>query len=127
LKESSGTTAMPRRRIATALAFLALVALSACRGKPPIRVGILHSQSGTMAFSEAAVVRSTLMAIEEINASGGLLGRRIEPIVVDGRSDWPTFARGASRLIVDDHVSVIFGCWTSASRKMVKPVVRSDG
>ena len=93
------------------------------RDKPPIRVGILHSQSGTMANSEAPVVRSTLLAIDEINASGGLLGRRIEPIVVDGRSDPSTFAREARRLIVGSNVSVIFGCWTSASRKMVKPVV----
>lgn len=107
-----------------ALASFALLALVGChRQKPPIRVGILHSQSGTMAISETPVVRSTLLAIEEINSRGGLLGRRIEPVVVDGRSDWPTFAREARRLIVDEKVSVIFGCWTSASRKMVKPVV----
>ena len=105
------------------VAVLALLLLFACREKPPIKVGILHSQSGTMAISEASVVRATLLAIDEINANGGVLGRRIEPVVVDGRSDWPTFAREARKLIVDNEVSVIFGCWTSASRKMVKPVV----
>jgi urea transport system substrate-binding protein len=63
-----------------------------------------------------------LLAIEEINANGGIEGRKIEPIVVDGRSDWPTFAREAERLITEEQVSVVFGCWTSASRKTVKPV-----
>lgn len=103
------------------MVFLALAL--GCRQKPPIRVGILHSQSGTMAMSEAAVIQSTLLAIDDINANGGLLGRRIEPIVVDGRSDPATFAEQAHKLIVDQQVKVIFGCWTSASRKMVKPVV----
>ena len=88
-----------------------------------IRIGILHSLSGTMAFSEASVVDATLFAIEEINASGGLLGKRIEPVIADGKSDWPTFAREAERLIAQEKVDVLFGCWTSASRKAVKPVV----
>jgi len=88
----------------------------------PIKVGILHSLTGTMAISEKAVVDATLMAIEEINAEGGVLGRIIEPIVVDGRSDWPTFADEAERLITEEEVSVVFGCWTSASRKTVKPI-----
>ncbi len=90
--------------------------------KQPIKVGILHSLTGTMAISEKPVVDSTLMAIEEINSQGGILGRLIEPVVVDGRSDWPTFAEEAERLIVEEKVSVVFGCWTSASRKTVKPV-----
>ncbi len=90
--------------------------------KPPIKVGILHSLTGTMAISEKPVVDSTLMAIEEINLQGGILGRIIEPVVVDGSSDWPTFAEEAERLIVEEKVSVVFGCWTSASRKTVKPV-----
>jgi urea transport system substrate-binding protein len=124
----SGRHRLSGKAGATSIACVALLGLLACREwrmkeEPPIRVGILHSQSGTMAISEAAVVRSTLLAIDEINAGGGLLGRRIEPVVVDGRSDWPTFARQARRLIVDEKVCVIFGCWTSASRKMVKPVV----
>lgn len=91
--------------------------------KPPIRVGILHSLTGTMAISETSVVDATLLAIEEINQKGGALGRRIEPIIVDGQSDWSTFAREAERLITEEKVSVIFGCWTSACRKTVKPVM----
>jgi len=118
------------RRIASVV--LAVVVAAACGRlhigqKPAIRVGVLHSQSGTMAISEGPVVRATLLAIDEINAAGGLLGRRIEPIVVDGRSDPQTFAREARRLIVGENVSVIFGCWTSASRKMVKPEVEKLG
>ena len=90
--------------------------------KVPIKIGILHSFSGTMAISEKSVADATLLAIEEINEKGGLLGRRLEPIVADGRSDWPTFAKEAERLITEEKVSVIFGCWTSASRKTVKPL-----
>lgn len=92
------------------------------RALGPIKVGVLHSLTGTMAISEQSVCDATLMAIEEINQEGGLLGRRIEPMVVDGKSDGPTFAREAERLITTDRVSVVFGCWTSACRKMVKPV-----
>lgn len=102
-----------------------LLLLSGCQkgDNEPIKVGILHSLTGTMAISEKPVVDATLLAIEEINANGGLLGREVVPIVVDGKSDWPTFAREAERLIVKEKVSAIFGCWTSASRKWVKPVV----
>jgi len=89
---------------------------------PPIKVGILHSLTGTMAISEKPVMQATLLAIEQINAKGGLLGRKLEAVVADGKSDWPTFAREAERLIVEEKVSVVFGCWTSASRKTVKPV-----
>jgi len=88
----------------------------------PIRVGVLHSLSGTMAISEKPVVDATVLAIEEINRDGGLLGRRLETVIADGRSDWPTFAREAERLITEEQVAVIFGCWTSASRKTVRPV-----
>lgn len=87
-----------------------------------IKVGILHSMSGTMAISEKSVVDSTQLAIEEINNAGGILGKRIEAIVEDGASDWPTFAEKATKLIDEDQVVVIFGCWTSASRKAVLPV-----
>ncbi|MDQ7001690.1 MAG: urea ABC transporter substrate-binding protein, partial [Ghiorsea sp.] len=90
---------------------------------PPIKVGILHSLTGTMATSEKPVMQATLLAIEKINAQGGLLGRRIQPIIVDGESNADTFAQQAEYLITQEHVSVIFGCWTSASRKMVKPIV----
>ena len=87
-----------------------------------IKVGVLHSLSGTMAISEKSVVDSTLLAIDEINSAGGVLGKQIEPIVEDGASDWPTFAEKARKLIEEDQVVVVFGCWTSASRKAVLPV-----
>lgn len=89
----------------------------------PIKVGVLHSMSGTMAASATPVVDATLFAIAELNARGGLLGRQVQAIVVDGRSDWPRFAREAERLITEEKVAAIFGCWTSSSRKAVKPVV----
>ena len=88
----------------------------------PIKVGILHSLSGTMAISETPVVDATLLAIDEINSKGGVLGKKIVPVIVDGRSDWPTFALEAEKLIVEEEVSVVFGGWTSASRKTMKPV-----
>ncbi|TWU26615.1 Aliphatic amidase expression-regulating protein [Novipirellula galeiformis] len=88
----------------------------------PIRVGILHSQTGTMAISESPVRDATLMAIEEINASGGILGRPIEVVSADGQSKEAIFASQAEWLIVDEQVSVVFGCWTSASRKAVRPI-----
>ncbi|GLI93776.1 urea ABC transporter substrate-binding protein [Methylocystis echinoides] len=93
----------------------------------PIRVGILHSRSGPMAISENSMVDAELLAIDEINANGGLLGRKILPVIADGKSDWPTFAREAERLITQENVSVIFGCWTSASRKTVAPVIEKHG
>jgi urea transport system substrate-binding protein len=93
---------------------------------PPIRVGILHSRTGPMKISEESMIDAEVMALTEINQSGGLLGRQVEWVVADGRSDWPTFAREAERLIKDEKVSVIFGCWTSASRKSVKPVVEDN-
>ncbi|MBC7966708.1 MAG: urea ABC transporter substrate-binding protein [Fuerstia sp.] len=89
----------------------------------PIRVGILHSLSGTMAVSEQSLVDAAMMAIEEINARGGVLGRKLLPVIEDGASDWPTFALKAEKLIVEDKVVSVFGCWTSASRKSVLPVV----
>jgi urea transport system substrate-binding protein len=94
--------------------------------EPPIRVGILHSKHGAMAISEESMIDAEIMALKEINQSGGLLGRQVEWVVADGRSDWPTFAREAERLIKDEKVCVIFGCWTSASRKSVKPVVENN-
>ena len=88
----------------------------------PIKVGVLHSMSGTMAGSETVVVDATLLAIEEINQAGGLLGRPLKPVVVDARSDAKIFATEAERLISEEKVCTVFGCWTSASRKAVKPV-----
>ncbi|MGF1537603.1 MAG: urea ABC transporter substrate-binding protein [Elainellaceae cyanobacterium] len=90
-----------------------------------IKVGILHSLSGTMAISETTVVDAEELAIQEINAAGGVLGKQIEAIKEDGASDWPTFAEKAEKLIDQDGVATIFGCWTSASRKAVLPVFES--
>jgi urea transport system substrate-binding protein len=92
-------------------------------GPEGVKVGVLHSLSGTMAASGTAVVEATLFAIDDVNQDGGVLGSPIRPIVVDGRSDWPTFAREAERLITQEKVCCIFGCWTSAGRKAVKPVI----
>ncbi|WP_157068396.1 transporter substrate-binding protein, partial [Geobacillus jurassicus] len=91
-----------------------------------VKVGILHSLSGTMAISEVSLRDAELMAIEEINASGGLLGKKIEPVVEDGASDWPTFAEKAKKLLQKDQVAAIFGGWTSASRKAMLPVVEQN-
>ncbi|MEX8497656.1 urea ABC transporter substrate-binding protein [Leptothrix ochracea] len=87
-----------------------------------IKVGVLHSLSGTMAISETVLKDVALMAIEEINAKGGLLGKKLEPVVVDPASNWPLFAEKAKQLIDQDKVAVTFGCWTSVSRKSVLPV-----
>ncbi|HMI93741.1 MAG TPA: transporter substrate-binding protein, partial [Polyangiales bacterium] len=83
----------------------------------PIKVGILHSLSGTMAISETSLKDVALMTIEEINESGGVLGRKLEPVVVDPASDWPLFAEKAKELLTRDKVAAVFGCWTSVSRK----------
>ena len=87
-----------------------------------VTVGILHSVTGTMAISETGSVQAEKLAIEQINAMGGVLGRKIEYIQEDGASDWPTFAEKAKKLLVQDKVAAVFGCWTSASRKAVLPV-----
>lgn len=87
-----------------------------------IKVGILHSLSGTMAISEKSVVDAEMLAIEEINAAGGVLGKKIAPITEDGASNWDTFREKANKLIDEDNVVAIFGCWTSASRKNVLEV-----
>ena len=87
-----------------------------------IKVGILHSLSGTMAISETSLKDAALMTIDEINAAGGVLGRKLEPIVVDPASNWPLFAEKARELLAKDKVAVVFGCWTSVSRKSVLPV-----
>jgi len=88
-----------------------------------IKVGILHSLSGTMAISETTLKDTMLMLIKEQNAKGGLLGKKLVPVVVDPASNWPLFAEKARELISKDHVDVIFGCWTSVSRKSVLPVI----
>jgi len=87
-----------------------------------VKVGILHSLSGTMAISEVSVKDAEMMAIDEINAKGGVLGKKIEPVIEDGASDWPTFKTKAEKLLTQDKVAAVFGCWTSVSRKTVLPV-----
>ena len=89
-----------------------------------IKVGVLHSLSGTMAISETALKETVLMTIEEINKSGGVLGKKLEPVVVDPASNWPLFAEKARQLLTKDKVAVTFGCWTSVSRKSVLPVYK---
>ena len=89
-----------------------------------IKVGILHSLSGTMAISETALKETALMTIEEINKAGGVMGKKLEPVVVDPASNWPLFAEKARQLLTQDKVAVVFGCWTSVSRKSVNPVFK---
>ncbi len=91
--------------------------------RDPVRVGLLHSLSGNMAVSERSLVDAERLAIDEINARGGVLGRQVIPVVADGRSQPATFAAEAERLIRDEHVAALFGVWTSAARKSVRPVV----
>ena len=87
-----------------------------------IKVGVLHSLSGTMAISETVLKDVALMAFDEINAKGGVLGKKIEAVVVDPASNWPLVAEKAKQLITQDKVAAVFGCWTSVSRKSVLPV-----
>ena len=120
-------TCIPRRQRPRTAGLMLLVGLltwlPAAQAADPIKVGILHSLSGTMAISETSLKDVALMAIEEINDAGGLLGRTVEPVVVDPASDWPLFAEKARELIQQEKVAVIFGCWTSVSRKSVLPVL----
>ena len=91
-----------------------------------IKVGVLHSLSGTMAISETTLKDTILMMIDEQNKKGGLLGKKLEPVVVDPASNWPLFAEKAHELLEKDKVAVVFGCWTSVSRKSVLPVFEKD-
>ena len=88
-----------------------------------IKVGVLHSLSGTMAISETTLKDTVLMMVEEQNKKGGVLGKKLEPVVVDPASDWPLFAEKTRELLTKEEVDVIFGCWTSVSRKSVLPVI----
>ena len=96
----------------------------AARAEDTIKVGILHSLSGTMAISETTLKDVMLMLIDEQNKKGGVLGKKLEAVVVDPASNWPLFAEKAKELIAKDKVSVVFGCWTSVSRKSVLPVFK---
>jgi urea transport system substrate-binding protein len=100
----------------------ALAAGSAAQAAETIKVGVLHSLSGTMAISETTLKDTVLMMVDDINKKGGLLGKQVEAVVVDPASDWPLFAEKARELIEKEEVAVVFGCWTSVSRKSVLPV-----
>jgi urea transport system substrate-binding protein len=130
-------------KLALALASLPLLAASAgaiCADFPTAKVnttglsvtdkevivGQLHSATGTMAISETGSIQAERLAIDQINAMGGVLGRKIKVIQEDGASDWPTFAEKARKLLVNDKVAAVFGCWTSASRKAVLPVFEKE-
>src|SRR4051812_33040609 len=116
---------MNRRHILKSLVGIAFSAMAAtAMAADTIKVGILHSLSGTMAISETTLKDTALMAIEEINAKGGVLGKKLEPVVVDPASNWPLFAEKARQLVSQDKVAVVFGCWTSVSRKSVLPVFK---
>lgn len=110
----------------TLLLGLASLAPLASLQADTVKVGVLHSLSGTMAISETSLRDILLFTFDEINAKGGVLGKRIEPVVVDGASNWPLFAEKAKQLLEQDKVAVTFGCWTSVSRKSVLPVFESN-
>jgi urea transport system substrate-binding protein len=112
---------MINRLIPSAFAALALSSAPS-QAEETVKVGVLHSLSGTMAISETSLRDILLFTFDEINAAGGVMGKKIEPVVVDGASNWPLFAEKAKQLLEQDKVSVTFGCWTSVSRKSVLPV-----
>ena len=114
------------RRLAVLGAAVAMTLGSAAQAADTIKVGVLHSLSGTMAISETTLKDTVLMLIDEQNKKGGLLGKKLEPVVVDPASNWPLFAEKAEQLLVKDKVAVVFGCWTSVSRKSVLPVFEKN-
>src|SRR5215472_3545742 len=116
-----GAAALAATRVIAAPAFIS-AAQAATADTGPIKVGILHSLSGTMAISEAPLKDVMLMLIAQQNGKGGVMGRKLEPVVVDPASNWPLFAEKAKQLISVDKVAAVFGCWTSVSRKSVLPV-----
>src|ERR671919_2934310 len=118
MKRRSFVTALA---LATSIAALGTASPSFAQQKT-VKVGILHSLSGTMAISETVLKDVALMAIEEINAKGGVMGAKLEPVVVDPASNWPLFAEKARQLLTQEKVAATFGCWTSVSRKSVLPV-----
>ncbi|MFT3848216.1 MAG: urea ABC transporter substrate-binding protein [Propionivibrio sp.] len=109
--------------LSAALASIGLAPFAASAADT-IKVGVLHSLSGTMAISETALKETVLMTIDEINKAGGVMGKQLEPVVVNPASNWPLFAEKARQLLTKDKVAVTFGCWTSVSRKSVLPVYK---
>ena len=116
----------PARRWLSAATGLALgfAAAYPAAAEDTIKIGILHSLSGTMAISETTLKDTMLFLIDEQNKKGGLLGKKLEAVVVDPASNWPLFAEKARELISKNKVAVVFGCWTSVSRKSVLPVFK---
>jgi urea transport system substrate-binding protein len=112
--------------LAKLAAAVALITASAAQAADTIKIGVLHSLSGTMAISETTLKDTVLMLIDEQNKKGGVMGRKLEAVVVDPASNWPLFAEKAEQLLVKDKVSVVFGCWTSVSRKSVLPVFEKN-
>jgi urea transport system substrate-binding protein len=112
-----------RRAFSVSLSAVSLaLAAGWAQAQETIKVGVLHSLSGTMAISETVLKDTVLMTIDEINAKGGVMGKKLEAVVVDPASNWPLFAEKARQLVSKDKVAVVFGCWTSVSRKSVLPV-----
>ena len=116
---------MKRNKLKLALSLVVGLALSWSQASA-VKIGVLHSLSGTMAISETSLKDVVMMAVKEINDSGGVLGEKIEAVVVDPASDWPLFAEKAKQLITEDKVAVTFGCWTSVSRKSCLPVFEEN-
>ncbi len=122
LMNRARTPARAARGVAAAVTLSAAAVSVPAHAQDTIKVGVLHSLSGTMAISETTLKDTVLMLIEEQNKKGGVLGKKLEPVVVDPASNWPLFAEKARELIEVEKVSVVFGCWTSVSRKSVLPV-----
>lgn len=114
------------RSLFAAAALVATAFVPSLRAEETVKVGVLHSLSGTMAISETSLRDILMFTADEINAKGGVLGKKIELVIVDGASDWPTFAEKAKQLTEQDKVAVTFGCWTSVSRKYVLPVLEKN-
>ncbi|MDD2874271.1 MAG: urea ABC transporter substrate-binding protein [Azoarcus sp.] len=142
-KSDQNKISLDRRRLLQGLAALPLVSMSGLSfgqqlptakvnttglavTDTEVTVGQLHSGTGTMAISETGSIQAEQLAIDEINAMGGILGRKIKVIKEDGASDWPTFAEKSRKLLVNDKVATVFGCWTSASRKAVLPIFEKE-
>ncbi|AWI79185.1 urea ABC transporter substrate-binding protein [Parazoarcus communis] len=142
-KSDQNKISLDRRRLLQGLAALPLVSMSGISfgqqlptakvnttglavTDTEVTVGQLHSGTGTMAISETGSIQAEQLAIDEINAMGGILGRKIKVIKEDGASDWPTFAEKSRKLLVNDKVATVFGCWTSASRKAVLPIFEKE-
>jgi urea transport system substrate-binding protein len=124
-----GSQSMKRMRIIVGAGLLLAAGILSGQAKADddvIKVGVLHSLSGTMAISESTLKDTVLMMIDDLNKHGGLLGKKVVPVVVDPASNWPLFAEKARELLEKDKVAVVFGCWTSVSRKSVLPVFEQD-